>query len=57
MMKQASGSVPTGPSDLYLRMLRGEVSPKRYVARVKKTVDRQIGKQAANGARRSAATE
>jgi hypothetical protein len=37
---------------------RGEVSAKRYVARVKKTVDRQIGKQAANGVtKRAAASE
>jgi hypothetical protein len=34
-----------GPSEVYLRMLRGEISARKYANRLKKNVDRQIGKQ------------
>jgi hypothetical protein len=31
-----SGSMPAGPSSDYLRLIRGELSPREYVKRVKK---------------------
>jgi hypothetical protein len=33
-----------GPSNLYLRLLRGEISPKEYADKVRRNVDRRIGK-------------
>ncbi len=39
----------TKTSNLYLRVVKGEVSAKTYVEKIKKNVDRQIGK----GARRA----
>jgi hypothetical protein len=47
--RQTSGSIPSGPSDLYLRLLRGEITPKKYAERVKKNVDRQLGRQGRAG--------
>lgn len=32
----AHGSIPTGPSDLYLRLLKGEITPKSYAKQAKK---------------------
>jgi len=30
------GSIPTGPSELYLQLLKGEISPQDYAKRTKK---------------------
>jgi hypothetical protein len=30
------GSIPTGPSELYLRLLKGEISPQDYAKQAKK---------------------
>lgn len=32
------GSIPTGPSEQYLRLLKGEISPKEYA----KSVERRV---------------
>jgi hypothetical protein len=34
-----------GPSENYLRLLRGEITPKAYADKVRKNVDRQIGRE------------
>lgn len=38
------GAQPVGPSKAYLRLLRGEATAKAYADKVKKNVDRQIGR-------------
>ena len=38
MGKPVGGSIPTGPSEQYLRLLRGEIEPKEYAASVEKRV-------------------
>ena len=30
------GSIPTGPSELYLQLLKGEISPRDYAKQAKK---------------------
>ena len=32
------GSIPTGPSDSYLRLLKGEITPEEYAKSVEKRV-------------------
>lgn len=32
----AYGSIPTGPSELYLQLLKGEISPEDYAKQAKK---------------------
>lgn len=32
----AYGSIPTGPSELYLQLLKGEIKPEDYAKRAKK---------------------
>jgi hypothetical protein len=34
----SQGSVPTGPSEQYLKLLKGELSPEEYAKGVKKRV-------------------
>lgn len=34
----AYGSIPTGPSELYLQLLKGEISPEDYAERAKKRI-------------------
>lgn len=36
-----SGSLPTGPSEQYLRLLKGEISPQEYAKSVRERVDDQ----------------
>jgi hypothetical protein len=33
--------IPTGPSEQYLRLLKGEISPEEYARSVEKRVDEQ----------------
>lgn len=41
------GSIPAGPSDQYLLLLKGEITPEEYAKSVKKRVDaRPNGKEA-----------
>lgn len=40
----AQGSIPTGPSDLYLRLLRGTISPEDYAKQAKKRVQEEARK-------------
>lgn len=35
------GSVPTGPSEAYLRLLKGQITPEAYAKGVKKRVSAQ----------------
>jgi hypothetical protein len=34
----AYGSIQTGPSELYLQLLKGEITPEDYAKRVKKRI-------------------
>jgi len=34
----AHGSIPTGPSELYLNLLKGKISPEDYAKKAKKRV-------------------
>ncbi|HEX6455184.1 MAG TPA: hypothetical protein VF009_01550 [Solirubrobacterales bacterium] len=34
----AYGSIPTGPSELYLQLLKGEISPEDYAKQAKKRI-------------------
>lgn len=34
----AHGSIPTGPSELYLQLLKGEISPEDYAKQAKKRI-------------------
>jgi hypothetical protein len=36
-------SMPTGPSDQYIQLLKGEIAPANYVSSVKKRVDARSG--------------
>lgn len=38
MSKRIGGSLPTGPSEQYLRLLKGEIRPDEYAASVEKRV-------------------
>jgi hypothetical protein len=42
------GSIPTGPSEQYLRLLKGEITPEEYRASVKDRLDAE--KRGENGA-------
>lgn len=35
------GSVPTGPSEAYLQLLKGQITPEHYAKNVKKRVSAQ----------------
>lgn len=37
----SEGSVPTGPSEAYLRLLKGQITPEDYTKGVKKRVSAQ----------------
>lgn len=41
----AYGSIPTGPSDLYLRLLKGEITPEAYAKQVKKRIHEEARKR------------
>jgi hypothetical protein len=34
----AYGSIPTGPSELYLQLLKGDISPEDYAKQAKKRI-------------------
>jgi hypothetical protein len=56
----SQGSVPTGPSEQYLRLLKGQISPEEYAKNVKKRVRAQrqngnSGHSAKSGAQRKPA--
>lgn len=38
----AYGSIPTGPSELYLKLLKGEITPENYAKRAKKRVQQEL---------------
>ena len=40
----AHGSIPTGPSKLYLSLLRGKITPEDYAKRAKKRVHEETRK-------------
>lgn len=40
----AHGSIPTGPSKLYLNLLRGKISPEDYAKQAKKRVHEEARK-------------
>ena len=41
----AYGSIQTGPSELYLQLLKGEITPEDYAKRAKKRIQRKIQKR------------
>lgn len=40
----AHGSIPTGPSELYLSLLKGKITPEDYAKRAKKRVHEESRK-------------
>lgn len=40
----AHGSIPTGPSELYLNLLKGKISPEDYAKQAKKRVHEETRK-------------
>jgi hypothetical protein len=40
----AHGSIPTGPSELYLSLLKGKITPEDYAKRAKKRVHEEARK-------------
>ena len=51
-----SGSSPTGPSEQYLRLLKGDITPEEYARSVEKRVDQlRHGDGSANGKRKTGA--
>jgi hypothetical protein len=56
MAMASQGSVPTGPSEQYLRLLKGEISPEKYAKGVKKRV-RAARKNGSTGAATKADTQ
>lgn len=50
------GTIPAGPSEHYLRLLKGEITPEEYVKSVKRRVDaRRSGDETARSERSAAA--
>jgi hypothetical protein len=52
------GSIPTGPSELYLQLLKGDISPQDYADQAKKRLqdearERPRGKRAATQRQRA----
>lgn len=52
------GSIPTGPSDLYLQLLKGDISPQDYAEQAKKRIqdearERPIGRRSATQRQRA----
>jgi hypothetical protein len=41
----AHGSIPTGPSALYLRLLKGEITPEDYAKQAKKRIQEEARKR------------
>jgi hypothetical protein len=41
----AYGSIPTGPSELYLQLLKGEITPEKYAKQAKKRVQEEARKR------------
>ncbi len=50
----SQGSVPTGPSEQYLRLLKGQITPEDYAKGVKKRVSAQRQNGSSGRAVRSA---
>lgn len=50
-MSHKAGSIPTGPSEQYLRLLKGEISPQEYAQSVKERVDETRRGDRRNGER------
>lgn len=40
----AHGSIPTGPSELYLSLLKGKITPEAYAKKAKKRVHEEARK-------------
>jgi hypothetical protein len=51
------GSVERGPSELYLQLLKGEISSEEYLKRIKKTVSSGQFDTVAEGADTAAQTQ
>ena len=52
------GSIPTGPSEIYLQLLKGEISPEDYARQAKKRIqsearERPRGRRAATQRQRA----
>jgi hypothetical protein len=52
------GSIPTGPSEIYLQLLKGEISPQEYAKQAKKRLqdearERPRGKRTATQRQRA----
>lgn len=41
----AYGSIPTGPSELYLQLLKGEITPEDYAKQAKKRIQDEARKR------------
>jgi hypothetical protein len=46
----AYGSIPTGPSELYLQLLKGEITPEAYAKKSKKRIQEEARKRPSAGA-------
>jgi hypothetical protein len=51
----AYGSIPTGPSELYVQLLKGEITPEVYAKRAKKRIQEESRKRPAATAQRQRA--
>lgn len=49
----AHGSIPTGPSTLYLNLLKGKISPEDYAKQAKKRVHEDARKPPSSATARS----
>ena len=41
----AYGSIPMGPSELYLRLLKGEITPEDYAKQAKKRIQNEANER------------
>jgi hypothetical protein len=41
----AYGSIPMGPSELYLQLLKGEITPEDYAKQAKKRIQNEAGER------------
>jgi hypothetical protein len=55
MAMASQGSVPTGPSEQYLKLLKGDLSPEAYAKGVKKRVRAERRNGASGDAAKAAA--
>jgi hypothetical protein len=42
MSQRNGGTAQPGPSELYLKLLKGEITPEEYAKRVRRSVDRKL---------------